>query len=134
MSILQMGISFALGAGLGTSFEKAIKHASTSVKQLGQQITKVEKSGNFKLGKGLEVLSKKTRDANREFRAAGKRLADLKDEAKASGGESKNLARRIEMATIGGEEALQIDPINSKYVVNGTDYLASVRRNIGMEG
>ncbi|XPV75526.1 MAG: phage tail tape measure protein [Desulfovibrio sp.] len=98
MSILQMGISFALGAGLGTSFEKAIKHASTSVKQLGQQITKVEKSGNFKLGKGLEVLSKKTRDANREFRAAEKRLADLKDEAKASGGESKNLARRIEMA------------------------------------
>ncbi|XPV75521.1 MAG: phage major tail tube protein [Desulfovibrio sp.] len=37
-------------------------------------------------------------------------------------------------AVINGEEALEIDPINSKYVVNGTDYLASVRRDIGMEG
>ncbi|MGE4424782.1 MAG: phage major tail tube protein [Pseudodesulfovibrio sp.] len=34
---------------------------------------------------------------------------------------------------INGVETKEIDPLNNKYVVNGTDYLAGVRSDIGME-
>ncbi|WFS63458.1 phage major tail tube protein [Pseudodesulfovibrio thermohalotolerans] len=37
-------------------------------------------------------------------------------------------------AVVNGQEVLEIDPINSKYVVDGVDYLAGVRSDIGMEG
>ena len=93
-----MGISFILGAGLNASFSKTIKHAGTSVKRLGKEITAVEKSGDFKLGKGLEHVIEKTRTSNREYKVAQKRLADLNKEAKTSGKVSKNLARRIDQA------------------------------------
>jgi len=93
-----MGLSFVLGMGLGASFDITINHAGTSVKRLGEQISKVENSGEFKLGKGLENLIGKTRTSNREFREAQKRLAGLKAEAEASGKVSRNLARRIDQA------------------------------------
>lgn len=93
-----MGLSFVLGMGLGASFDKTIKQAGTRVKQLGKEITAVEKSGDFKLGKGLETLIEKTRESNREFKEAQKRLNDLNAEAKTSGKVSKNLARRIDQA------------------------------------
>lgn len=93
-----MGLSFVLGMGLGASFDKTINHAGTSVKRLGKQISEVEKSGDFKLGKGLENLIEKTRESNREFKEAQKRLSDLKAEAEASGKVSRNLARRIDQA------------------------------------
>ncbi|WFS63461.1 hypothetical protein LF599_04665 [Pseudodesulfovibrio thermohalotolerans] len=98
MSIRQMGLSFVLGMGLGASFDITINHAGTSFKRLGEQISKVENSGEFKLGKGLENLIGKTRTSNREFREAQKRLAGLKAEAEASGKVSRNLARRIDQA------------------------------------
>ena len=94
MSIRQMGLSFVLGMGLGASFDKTIKHAGTSVKRLGKEITAVEKSGDFKLGKGLESLIDKTRTSNREFKEAQKRLVALNTDAKASGRVSRNFARR----------------------------------------
>ncbi len=93
-----MGFSFLLGMGLGSSVDKTIKHVGTGVKKLGKEITAVQQSGDFKLGKGLEELRGKTREANREFKAAKKRLAELKDEAEKSGKVSANLARRLDQA------------------------------------
>ncbi len=35
---------------------------------------------------------------------------------------------------VDGKDVLEFDKFNYKYVVNGTDYLAEIRTNIGMEG
>lgn len=93
-----MGFSFVLGMGLGASFDKTIKQAGTGVKRLGRQITAIEKSGDFRLGKGLETLTGKVKTSNKELREARKRLADLKAQAEKSGKSSVNLARRIDQA------------------------------------
>ena len=93
-----MGLSFVLGMGLGASFDKTIKQASSGVKRLGKQIAEIEKSDDFKLGRGLEQLTEKARTSNRELREARKRLADLKEQAAKSGTASVNMARRIDQA------------------------------------
>ncbi|MFW5497763.1 MULTISPECIES: phage tail tape measure protein [unclassified Maridesulfovibrio] len=98
MAIKELGLTFALGFSLGGGFQSTINRATGQVNRLGKSITELEGKEAFKLGKGLEKFTEKTRSSSRALIEAKKHLAKLKEEEKKSGRTSANLARRIQIA------------------------------------